>query len=1118
MAPNKQYFHSFKWPLLLLILMCVWFFGPLIAIADFKPLASMWLRSAIIAATLAGCYFSWAKKSTQLSTYINAPKKFRQALILCEKRFVSAIEFLRKTDLKDKKGKLIDLPWYLVLGPEDSGKSSLLSNSKLKILLSKKNKAEDSQHCYCDWWATDKAILLECNSSYFIQEKKSPGRIFWKNFLGVLQKYNPTSINGVIINLSVEELILESKQRQKFYFHNLKKTLIDMQRKFKTDLPVYIIFSKADCLSGFNEFFDLLTEQERSQLWGISFNKQNIIKGQNIVDTFDTEFDILLNRLNDRLINRLQQESSPQKSAVIKDFPLQIETLKKPLILLIKTIAETTSFQNKTKLRGLYFTSANPQEKTIDRLMEPLSKSFALSTHVEKEAPVFQRSFFCNNLFNEAIFTDSQYFNFKQIQRNAFEQYMRPLTISTGALVVVVAAAFWFKSFNAKISTIGIAQEKIAQYKLLSKDADFTQANKALPALNLLAETMRMLDMKNHNNFADIGTAKQQQLVSAAHDDYISVMEIFLSAQLQGFIYQQIQQPSASVSDLYSALKVYLMLGLPEHFDQKAITTWFNNLWQLQLSNPKEIQQLNIHLNNYLTKKTAPLDLNQRLINEARVAISQHRPEALVFAIIEHELIAPEQQFKIDIPQGNGLHKFFTLKNNQLSLSPVYSKEYFAYTYEKLIPAATDILQSGNWVLVNSGSFFAKLPKHYINDSSRQFYYNQYIITWENVINSLKITDFSSYEHAIQFIDSLARSDTGVSNLLSVISTNTDITYNNLPTPISIKFQKFNHLFSNYPDNEMLTIRAKLLQLEEYMSNIITAKNTKNAAFNAALIRMKEGGQRDIITNLQQQSFSLPAPLDNWLGNTAENSWKLILQDSRDYLNSTWGNAVVPIYRRNIANRYPLVKQASIEVSEENFTQFFGPNGLTDTYYNHFIKPFVDTSSGEWRWKQLNNASIDLPNETLAQFQRLLLIRNLFYPNNSKHPNTKFVLKASTINPHLNTFIVDIDSQQAEYNKQKLPGSHFVWPGDSLLHSSSYTIIKADGEKMRKTETGLWSWFKLLDNATLNFTQSPNILDITFNADEEPVTMEIISTNVINPFNPELLRQFTCPENLTKTS
>lgn len=1110
--------HSLTYFFLLVAMVLVWFVGP----------SNMAIRALLctVVAVIGWFYFSPRKKN--LLSYGRLPKSMKKSLILAEKRFISAIEFLRTNNVKQQnfastkgnggRGKLFDLPWYLVIGPSGGGKSTLLTHSKLSILLSKKKKAEVEENPFknhCQWWGTEQAVLMECNSNYFSHDKKlSTARVFWLTFLRLLQKYRRSDLNGVIVTLSLEDILAGSGQQQKAYFQSIKKRLLDIQKKIKVDLPVYVVFTKADCLSGFNEFFDTLTQQERAQRWGISFNRQNLATAQSVVDCFDTEFDLLLKRINERLLTRLQCEQEDNRRFLIKDFPLQVESLKKQFALLVKTIAEISTFKHTTKLRGIYLTSAEPKEETIDRLIAPLSKSFAVSTHVEKSKPVFQRNFFCEDLFHDAIFKDEVFFQPQLIRAQMVNKFATPVVVLVGCLFLGLMTSYWLGSLNEKVSAINHAQEKIAQYKLLAEQADFTKADQALPALNMLADTLSILNATSKNPVAGMGEGKHQQLIYTANEAYLDVMQVFLSAQLQGAITQQMTAIKGSPTDLYSALKTYLMVGLMEHFEQPFVTHWFNQFWQQQLSDNKiQVEQLNNHLGNYLHKNFKPIIFNQQLVGQARNSLRQYAPAEVVFAIIFNDLLPIDEKFSIIIPQGNGLHRFFDYPEMEITAPVIYSKHYFLNTYEKLIPEATNILQNGNWVLMGASQQFASIPTTYIIEESQKLYLSQYIHAWEGIISQLQINTFSSFEHAIQLIDGLSNAASHLASLVDTIHRNTDITYNNLQTPISIKFQKLNHLFNQYANGGVIELRANLLRLDDYLLNIANAKDPQHAAFLAALSRVQDKTNNDIFYQLEEQAITLPAPLNQWVRSIVENSWRLIIQDGQQYLNGAWQKSVIPQYNFYIKNRYPIQKDATLEISASHFNDFFGPSGRLNRFYTNLVKPFVDFSEGSWQWKKINNAGLELSDSVLEQFQRGVLIQNLFYPENSDKPRINFILKSKTRTSSLSSFIVDIDSQQAEFNNRR--SAHFVWPGNMLMHSSTVTMTKNDGQKVSETETGLWSWFKLLDKTKLSRVAAPNKLAMQFNLDNNLMDFEIISTNIANPFSPDLLRAFQCPESLS---
>ncbi|MEM8800759.1 MAG: hypothetical protein AAGF15_11845 [Pseudomonadota bacterium] len=136
---------------LLLVFLAIWFVGPLIAIAGAVPLGSVLVRLILIAAVL----IAWiavlvirmirAKRAgekladdlTESANNQRDDEVAEQAVVLSE-RFREAMEVLRKSGAGGKANSLFHLPWYVIIGPPGSGKTTALVESGLKFKLSER--------------------------------------------------------------------------------------------------------------------------------------------------------------------------------------------------------------------------------------------------------------------------------------------------------------------------------------------------------------------------------------------------------------------------------------------------------------------------------------------------------------------------------------------------------------------------------------------------------------------------------------------------------------------------------------------------------------------------------------------------------------------------------------------------------------------------------------------------------------------------------------------------------------------------------------------------------------------------------------------------------------------
>lgn len=363
----------------------IWFGGPFLAFAELRPFESFWVRLPVVALLLLGA-LGWI------------------ALILIRRRRATAAltEALEKEEtagdgaalssamkdalatLKSTRGKggdyLYDLPWYVIIGPPGAGKTTALVNSGLKFPLARGATpaavAGSGGTRYCDWWFAEDAVLIDTAGRYTTQDTDIKAeKASWLSFLDLLKTNRPRQpINGVLVAISVEDLLTSSPEAIAAHADAIRARLLELHERLKVDFPVYAVFTKADLIAGFNEFFGSFTESQRRMVWGHSF--QTADKTRNMIGEVPPEYDALIERLNGRLPDRLQDEPNPTTRAQIFGFPSQMATLKRTIVDFLTRIFEPTRYHANATLRGFYFTSGTQEGTPIDQLIGALSRSF----------------------------------------------------------------------------------------------------------------------------------------------------------------------------------------------------------------------------------------------------------------------------------------------------------------------------------------------------------------------------------------------------------------------------------------------------------------------------------------------------------------------------------------------------------------------------------------------------------------------------------------------------------------------------------------------------------------------------------------------------------------------
>ncbi|AFL74249.1 type VI secretion system membrane subunit TssM [Thiocystis violascens] len=1079
-------------------------------------------------------------------------------------RFDQALATLKESGGKQKLGGrwVYQLPWYLIIGPPGCGKTTALLHSGLRFPLAERL-GQDAIHGiggtrHCDWWFTDEAVLIDTAGRYTTQDSyEEVDRAAWQNFLALLKKHRPRRpINGVLVAVSLSDLMQLSQAERDAHALAIRQRVQELCQSFGIAVPVYVLFMKADLVAGFSEFFADLTKEGREQVWGMTFQSAPREDSPAPLTAFPEEMKALHARLDQRLLTRLEQEREPGKRTLLFSFPSQFGALGETLERFLNDAFAPSRFEIQPLVRGVYFTSGTQTGTPIDRILGAYAANFGLGRQGLLPFKGTGKSYFLNRLLREVIFQESGLAGLDpRLERRRL--WLRRGAYAGAALVFLIAATAWATSYARNRAYIEDVAQRVVDIEaridaLTPEERDPLDALPLLDAARAIPRGFAERDRRVPLSMG-LGLYQGEKLGSQSELAYRRILNKVLLPRVILRLEEQIRQSAAGNPDaLYEALRVYLMLDSETHYDPTAVKRWVERDWQDSLPRETTTEQhaaLRDHLDALMERRPVPLplELDRSLIDQARGILNRSPlPERVYDRLTREGLGNAIRDFTVSDAAGEYANLVFVRRSGR----PLNQGVPALYTYDgyhRGFTAASSRLiaeaAAESWVLgpdarLKSGTGDVRQ----LLDAIRDLYLRDYANVWKDLLDDLELIAVRDLRHAAQVMDILADpTQSPLRRLLTAAARQTELdrkpepTEAAVPTPSSpdaVRRRVEGYLGDPSPNttpggspesyvtnrftwlhdlvNPDAQGRAPIDQLQTTLSKL-ELHLTGVAAAMASGRDLLVAGETAEIQDTKALAGKLPAPLGEWIGTLAQDSANLEAGGMRAQINSLWTSEILPFCREAINDRYPFVQGSARETTLFDFGRLLGPEGMIDTFFKKNLAPIVNTSRPTWRWV---DASLGIPNEVLAQFQRAAVIREAFFMGGGKTPAVEFELQPTSMDARATQFILDLGGQIVDYRQGPPRSQRLKWPAPDGPARVRLTFMDATGSGPSLTEEGPWAWFRILDKSSLKPTNQPEKFQVAFSLGGLSARFELRAVSVRNPFHLQEVRQFRCPERL----
>jgi type VI secretion system protein ImpL len=1067
-----------------------------------------------------------------------------------------ALKLLKKARLGgNERRNLYELPWYVIIGPPGSGKTTALVNSGLHFPLAGQlgkgavRGVAGTRHC--DWWFTDQAVLLDTAGRYTTQDSHAQvDKAAWLGFLDLLRNQRARRpLDGAFIAISLCDMLLGSADERAAHAVAIRTRIQELYSRLGVRFPIYVTLTKLDLVPGFMAFFDTLNKEERAQVWGMTFALDDPKKTDGPLAAFADEFDELEHRLNARLVERLQQERDPARRDLIYGFVQHFAALKPTLQGFLDDVFKPNAFEDRALLRGVYFTSGTQEGRPIDRLIGEMAQSMNLDRQQLARQTGSGRSYFIEKLFTCVVFPERGLVGVNPVVERRRKWLVRG---AIGATIVVILAVstFWAVSYRANQAFIAQVDERLVPLDQSVRSIGPAQRDvlSVLPLLN----AARQLAVDPPRWSWGVGLYQGDMLQAQAGQLYRKLLVATFAPRLMTRIEEQLHAGGSS-DFLYEGLKAYLMFTDNDHQDPDFIKAWVLLDWEQRL--PRDLpsdhrQALKQHLQSLFERRLPIVRADQRLVDDLRQHLQQVPIAQRVYDRIKRQPL-PEDlpDFRLTAAAGREAALVFTRKSRKPldePLSGLFTTKGYrdVFLASSLTQAAQ--LTDEQWVL--GLERVDQLDAVSVAAQVRRLYFEDYLRQWEALLADIDFVPISSVAQAADVLRIISGPGSPLKKLLIATAIETDL-------------QQENKLLAQRGDQ----VQGNLDQLKQRLGSLLGSQRTGDetawlpkedpvsAHFHELKIMLSSAGSEptamdgllaDLNALYVQISAMVGASGDALLGEakhsanaaatrvslTAErqppmvqglvsaivkSTTNTLAGGVRNQLNAAWTSDVVRVYRQSLSARYPLSPNSARDATLDDFGLFFGVGGVMDSYFRKYLEPHVDTSAQSWRWQPGAAQKLGVNAGVLQTFQRAAAIRDAFFRAGGTRPVVRFDLKPMAMDASITHARLDIDGQYISYDHGPSRAVALQWPSVDSVGAVRLSVApsRASGRSAITLE-GPWAWLRLLDQSELIAGSSPDRFTLRLKMDGASISYELRAASAFNPFKRSVLSGFSLPERL----
>lgn len=1037
------------------------------------------------------------------------------------------------------QGNPYAVPWLMMLGTDGSGKTGWLIDAGFERI----NGSASNQRSGIVFWLGESSVVVELAGHYYTREKELLAEDLWQYLLILLKKKRPRRpLTGILAALSTDQLVTRRASGLLELARQLRWRLMELNRQFGMQIPVWFLLTQADRLNGFSELFHSCNQQKQVMPWGF-FLPEGYRR-----DHFQQAFEQNHRELSTALLDCIQHEKDRNARQAQVRYILQFRLLGERLRFFCEEIFQSHHGLPSPELKGIWFSSCAQFGNSTNLLASELARQHGFTALPEQPQTQDSQSYFTQQFFNRIIFNDlggvGENLSARRIWQTRY-------TLSYAAMLLVLSGGlgiFWSQiKYNEQLLKQQIQITREFRASDLHPEAKYSITDAIVP-LAKLREMNQLYQNSSHWNhhFGLLDWSVTENVLEA----YQNQLQKWLIIPMANKLRQNLSQSTAQHSStLFDDLQYYLMLFKPELREDDAFEAHIDYL--LDQQHPLEYKQqkaLGLLLKDSWDIDQLRTQPDQHLIEQATSSLASQVDEKIVY---EHIRSLPKYRGSLSMKElfGNEFDTFFSLQEEEGSSG--FPAIFTRSQYQSLDLSTTSPLlyrEMANLNRISKGSAsVSPIEMNRISSQVRQLYFGDYIRAWNDLMAKIELKQANGVVRISRQISALFKGDSALlyrfmntvaaetrladpptQNPASLVREAGQITQSSKVMQASQKFSRISHLLDNQsitPDNP-LTVNTAFADYDSYTSehsaslndvmdtllqeldSIYHQQNRSQIFYNSATSIVSN--KKNFLLDLWEQAAVDNTVAGKWLTSMVNNFWDSTIMFAGQYCQERWQQEVYLFWDKYLNGRFPMSEQTTRDVQVSDFIEFFKPGGKLDKFTSEILSPFLDDTRSGWQLKTVRGTHLGLNQTILNQLNKVRTLQeSLFHSDGSMQ--ISYRIRAKELTPKATEFSIRDSNGRFLYRHGPQLWQERRWP---TLETEQLTLTMMNNNQRlwQKNYTGSWAWLKfMLDSQCW---QNSDRIELSHSESNYSVQLEIALDRRANPFSRQLYKAIQLPEKI----